>query len=367
MRLTNYWWLLIWLFAVGGLLDLYAPKEQVNSFGQTEERWKWLPAIILAAPYVIWTAYRQRIGDTELYRQIFFNASDQFADIFQIILADTKDFGFSVFTILFKGIFGNADILFFFVIAVFQMICLIYFLRKYSCNYWISFFLFIISTDYVSWMLNGMRQFIATALILLATDLLVKRKYGPMVALIVLAATFHGSALIMLPIMFIVQGRAWNRKTIAFMLVSMIAIFYVDRFTLLLNEALADTHYSDMVTNEIWVSDDGTNMFRVLVYSVPALVSILGIPYLRQHDNRMINICVNCSIVTMMIYLLSAVTSGIYIGRLPIYTTMQGYVALPWLLGNIFEKKSIRMVTLIMLSAYVAFFYYQMHLTWRFI
>ena len=130
-----------------------------------------------------------------------------------------------MFTILFKGIFGNADILFFFVIAVFQMICLIYFLRKYSCNYWISFFLFIISTDYVSWMLNGMRQFIATALILLATDLLVKRKYGPMVALIVLAATFHGSALIMLPIMFIVQGRAWNRKTIAFMLVSMIAIF----------------------------------------------------------------------------------------------------------------------------------------------
>ena len=364
MRLTNYWWLLIWLFGAGGLIYFYFPREQVNSFGKTEERWKWMPAILLAVPYVIWAGYRQRFGDTELYRKMFLAGSDRLVDAFQIVIADTKDFGFTAFSIFFKSIFGNSDILFFLVIAIFQMICVIYFFRKYSCNYWISFFLFIISTDYLSWMFNGMRQFIAVALILLATDLLVKKKYGPMIALIVLAVTFHGSALIMLPIMFIVQGRAWNRKTIAFMLISMLMILYVDRFTLLLNEALSDTHYSDMVTNEIWATDNGTNMFRVLVYSVPALVSIVGIPYLRQHDNRMINICVNCSIVTMMIYLLSAVTSGIYIGRLPIYTTLQGYVALPWLLENVFEKKSIRMVTLIMLGAYLAFFYFQMHMGW---
>ena len=340
------------------------PKKQVMSGGMREERWKITPTVILAAPYVIWATFRERFGDTEMYRRGFLKTSDKITDIFSVISEETKDIGYSIFTIVFKALLGNSDILFFLIIAIIQIICIVHFFKKYSSNYWLSFFLFIVSTDYLSWMFNGIRQFIATALILVATDMLIQKKYSMMVGLILLASTFHGSALIMLPIMFIVQGKAWNRKTLAFMVLSMLAIVYVEQFTPLLNEALSETQYSDMMTNEIWVADDGTNILRVLVYSVPALLSLVGMPYLKKYSNRTIDICVNCSIVTMMIYLLASVTSGIYIGRLPIYTTLQGYVAVPWLIRNMFDEKSAQIVNFIMMGAYLLFFYFQLHMGW---
>ena len=41
-----------------------------------------------------------------------------------------------------------------------------------------------------------------------------KKKYIPLIAIILLGATFHASALLMIPIIFIVQGKAWNKKSV---------------------------------------------------------------------------------------------------------------------------------------------------------
>ena len=125
-----------------------------------------------------------------------------------------------------------------------------------------------------------------------------------------------------------------------------------------------DTQYNDVMTNEIWTSDDGTNLIRVLVYSVPALISLVGIRYVHTANDPAINVSVNCSIVTMGLYLVAAVTSGIYVGRLPMYTTLQGYICLPWLVEHMFSKRSARFVKMCMYGFYLVFFYYQMHFTW---
>lgn len=364
MRLTNYWWLLIWLFGAGGFLYWFFPRQKVLVNGKYEERWTWLPAILLAAPYVVWTAYRAWFGDTEVYRKSFLNLPDTIQQIIPYITENTKDKGFSILSILIKSIIGNSDVVFFLLFAIFQMACIVYIYKKYSSNYWISFFLFIISTDYLSWMYNGMRQFIAVTMILASFKLLVEKKYVPLIVVILLASTIHGTALMMLPIVFIVQGRAWNTKTILFIVGIMLIVAFVDRFTPFLTNVLAETQYNDLTSNDIWTGDDGTNFLRVLVYSVPALLSLWGKRYVHTADNKMINICVNCSIVTMALYLLSAVTSGIYIGRLPIYTTLQGYIAVPWLIDNMFEEKSARTINILMMGAYLMFFYYQMHMAW---
>lgn len=364
MRLTNYWWLLIWLFGAGGFLYWFFPRQKVLVNGKYEERWTWLPAIILAAPYVVWTAHRTWFGDTEVYRSGFLNLPGSIQQIIPYISENTKDKGFSIFSILVKSMIGNKDVVFFFLIAAFQMICIVYIYKKYSSNYWMSFFLFIISTDYLSWMHNGMRQFIAVTMILAAFKLLIEEKYVPLIMVILLAATIHGTALMMLPIVFIVQGRAWNTKTILFIMAVVLVVALIDRFTPILTNALADTQYNDLTTNEIWVGDDGTSILRVLVYSVPALLSLWGKKYIDAAPNPIINICVNCSIVTMALYLLSTVTSGIYMGRLPIYTTLQGYMAVPWLIDNMFEENSARMINIVMMGAYLFFFFYQMHMIW---
>lgn len=365
MTLTNYWWLLIWLFIAGGFLAVFFQKQQVELFGKKEIRWKWPAVILISLPYVIWAGFRpDSFGDTASYRRAYKNATSSLIQLIYSLDKETKDKGFSVLMTIMKAIIGNSDVFFFLLIATFQMVCLVYVFRKYSTNFWISFFLFTVSTDYMSWMQNGIRQFIAVAAITACLGLIVNKKYLPAICVILLVSTIHMSALIMIPIIFIVQGKAWNKKTILFIFAIVIIMAFVDRFTPLLDTMLAETQYSDIVTNEIWTTDDGTNIIRVLVYSAPALLSLIGKKYVDYENDPVINVCINCSCVTMALYLLASVSSGIYIGRLPIYTTLFGYIAVPWLIDHMFTRNSAQLVKLAMIGMYVVFFYYQMHMVW---
>ena len=366
MILTNYWWLLIWLFVVGEFCVLFFPKQQIKVLDKMEIRWGWPAVLLLSLPYVIWAVFRpDSFGDTAAYRSAFNNATPSLIRLLSSIDEDSKDKGFSVLMTLMKALFGNSDVLFFLLIAAFQLFCVVYIYRKYSSDFLLCFFLFIVSTDYMSWMHNGIRQFIAATAITVCFGLIVNKKYLLTICIILLVSTIHMSALIMIPIVFIIQGKAWNKKTILFILVIVITMAFIDRFTPFLDTMLAETQYSDIVTNEIWTSDDGTNIIRVLVYSAPALLSLIGKKYIDYENDRVINICVNCSCITMALYLLASVSSGIYIGRLPIYTTLVGYIAVPWLIDHMFTIRSAQLIKFAMIGAYLIFFYYQMHVIWR--
>lgn len=364
MTLTNYWLLLGWIFIAGVGLSLLFPRENVIVCGKKERRWNTVPALILVIPYILWAGFRTNFGDSLAYKKMFNDVPSSLKQIGEYFAHNSKDQGFSVLMVFLKSIFGNSTLVFFMIIAIFQMLCLALTYRKYSCNYWISIFLFIASTDYLSWMHNGIRQFVAATAIFACFGMMVKKKYIPLICIILLMATIHGSALMMIPIVFIIQGKAWNKKTFLFILGVIVAILFIDRLTPILNDVLVDTQYNDLVTNDLWATDDGTNILRVLVYSMPAILSLIGRKYVRETDDPVINLSVNCSIITAAIYALSAVSSGIYIGRLPIYTSLMSYIAMPWLIENIFTKDSAKIVNLFLICGYLAFFYFQMHFTW---
>ena len=364
MKLTNYWLLLVWLAAGGAMLALLCPKKAVDLPDRPKRRWGRLPAALLAAPYVVWAGSRAYFGDTENYRQAFLEAPAALGQIPAYLAGHTKDQGFSVLMILLKAVIGSRDELFFLLVAAFQMYCVMRFFRRCSEDLWLCLFMFVASTDYMSWMFNGMRQFIAVCITLGAFSYMLEKRYVPVIGLILLAATIHGSALLMLPLVFVIQGRAWNWRTLLLIAAVCTAILFMGQFTDVLDNLLAETQYSDIVTNEIWQRDDGTNLLRVLFYSIPALLALWGHRYVEQADSPLVNACVNCSICTAMIYLLSAFSSGIYVGRLPIYTTLQGYAVVPWLLKNMFTKESEAMVRVGLIGGFLMFFYYQMHVTW---
>lgn len=318
LTLTNYWWLLIWLF-VGGAICSYFPKRRELVNDRVVTRWDIFPAILLVLPYIIWAGFRGDVADTRLYRLAYERASSSLSAIPALFTGDVKDPGFKVVEIVLKSIIGNHNEIYFLLIATFQMLCLSFVFRKYSTKYWICIFLFIASTDYMSWVMNGMRQFVAATAIFACFEWLLQKKYVSLIAVILLVSALHQSALLMIPIVFIVQGKAWNMKTIIMLIITMVVVAFIDRFTPIMNDMLQNTQYDDALSS---TTDDGTNVIRVLVYSVPALMSLLGLKYIRSADDPVINICVNCSVVTMAIYLVSMVTSGIYIGRLPIYTML---------------------------------------------
>ena len=364
LTLTNYWWLLIWLFIGGPMLN-GMPKRRELLGDRVVERWDMFPAVMLVVPFILWAGFRSdSFGDTGAYRISFLNAEASVGAALRILASDSKDVGYYALQSVVKIIIGNRDKLFFTMVAAFQMLSVVQIYRKFTPHYWLCIFLFVASTDYLSWMHNGLRQFTAVTMILAALPWVIEKRYASMIALILLASTIHGSAILMIPIIFIIQGEAWNAKTLLLLCATGVVVIFVDRFSPILNNLLQDTQYDNMMTNEIWTQDDGANIFRVLVYSVPALFSLAGLRYVRMANDPVINICVNCSIVTMALYLFAAVSSGIYIGRLPIYTTLQGYMVLPWLIDRIFERKSARLITMIMIAMFCMFFFFQMHFVW---
>ena len=168
----------------------------------------------------------------------------------------------------------------------------------------------------------------------------------------------------MLLIIFLAQGKAWNKKTLLFIAGILLIITGVDQFTQLLQNVLTDTQYSDMTTNEIWTTDDGTSFIRVLVYSVPAVFAFLGIKYIEKSGDPVVNLAANMSIVTAGLYVVSMFTSGIYIGRMPIYTSLYSYILLPWIFEHAFNERSKKLMYALTCGCYLVFFYYQMHATW---
>lgn len=364
MRLHNYWWLLIWLFLFGVISAVFIHKREEPVQGRKEVRWNWLPAAILAAPYVIWAAWRPNgFGDTGVYRARFMGAPAALSELGTYVARQFKDRGFAIIEVIFKSLISHSDIAFFFFIAAIQIACLVYIYRKYSKNYWLSFFFFIASTDYLSWMHNGMRQFLAATLIFVCIPLMAKRRYLAMALVVLLASQIHLSALVVLPFILIVNGRAWNYRTILFIVGVIISVFFLDRITGFITNTMEDTAYSGDI--ELFLNDDGTNIYRVLFYSVPALMALFFRRYIDAADDPMINICANLSVVAAGFYVFSFFTSGILIGRLPIFFSLTNYILIPWMISEVFNRESALVIETGFVGVYALFFYYQAGVTWH--
>jgi hypothetical protein len=355
---TSYWLLVIW--AIGaGLLLFKMPKEHLLVQGRVERRWYWVTAIMLVLPYILWAGYRGYYVDTGTYIRHFMQMPSTLSAIPKTI-SSYEDWGFYCMMVILKSLGIQSYEIFFLILAAFHIWCMIYIFRRYSTDMWISFFMFIASTDYMSWMQNGIRQFTAVCICFAAFELQMRKKYITYTIVVLIASTFHGSALLMLPFSYVMLGSALNKKS--FLMIGAVAAMVpmMDVLTPFLESLLADTQYNDVMTGEIWANDDGTSMIRVLVYSVPALISLFGFRYIRGSKDRVANMCINASMITMAVYLISAFTSGIYIGRIPIYTTLHGYVIMPWLIDQIFEKLTARLIKFLLVVFYLAFFAFQM-------
>ena len=363
MTLHNYWWLLIWLFIAGGFTFIIPPYQEEIVLGKKCVRWHWLHAAILALPYVIWAAWRTNsFGDTGQYRATFLGMPTGLVQFGSYIASRPKGKLFVTFEYMLKTFISDSAIFFFFIIALIQFLCIVYIYRRYSRNYWFSMFLFIASTDYMSWVFNGMRQFVSVTLIFACLPLLVKRKYLLMTIIVLLASQIHAAALVFLPIIFLVNGRVWNFRTTCFIGLIIISILMVDRVSGFITRAMEDTAYEGDI--EIYLNDDGTNIMRVLFYSVPALMSLVFRSYIDASNNPFINMCANLSIIAAGFYVFSYFTSGILVGAIPIYFSLANYILIPWLITEVFEPSSAMLVNTVFVGVYCFFFYYQMGPTW---
>lgn len=362
----KYILILVWIGFIAIVAKSFKLQRGELVLGKPQLRYPMWFAILMFVPIIWMAGHRFDIGDTYTYVFSFTNMPTTFGEISNYLSHINKDKGFYLFSCLFRIVCGDLEfsslkILYLSLIAIIHSVPLILVYRKYSSNYVFSVSLFVLSTDYVMWMCNGMRQFIAVTIVFSATTLILKKKYISLILIILLASTFHQSALIMIPIIFIAQGKAWNKKTLLFLILVIISVTYIGEFTDLMNDTLENTQYSNVIDEYTTFKDDGTNPIRVLIYSMPAILSFFCRKQVTESKNPVINLCTNMSIISMGIYIISMFTSGIYIGRLPIYVSLYGYILLPWEIDTLCIGKNKKVIYMFIVAFYLLFCIYQLN------
>lgn len=361
--MSEYVGILIWVGVAALISAAGMFKTKIEICGKYEYRESFFWALIVMLPVVWMAGNRENISDTYVYISTFQGMPDTISEIPQYMESTSKDWLFYFCSALIRVCITNKTVVYFTILALFQGIILVIVYQKYSVNYTMSVFLFLASTDYISWMYNGIRQFTAVVITFLGMGLILKKKYIGAILLILLASQFHATALLVLPFIFICQGKAWNKKTLLMIVGAIVIVAGIGEFTGILNSLLADTQYENVVSDWTAWGDDGTNLLRVLVYAVPTGIAFLERKNIQRIDNPVINLCVNMSVVSTCIYVISMFTSGIFIGRLPIYFSLYNYILLPWELDNLYDKGSSGIMKGAMITGYLLFYYYSMHIT----
>ena len=358
-----HWYLFVFLFILYAVAKIGNQKYPVYVAGEYEGRYRHFTALTIVAvlTYVAASRY-ERFIDTGTYIQLFLNSGSDWDAIRTVLNGNDKDKGFGVAVVILKALLGERYRVYLAVVAGFCLLCVFYVYRKHSSNLFVTTFLFIASGEYVMWTHNGMRQFIAVSMVFAATDLLLRKKYIPYIAIVLFASTFHASALIVLPTILVVQGKPWNFKAILMLLAIMVLVSSSDTLNSLLIGIMENSQYSNDI--ETLMGTEGANAFRVLVFSIPPLMALFFRQRLSRLNVPIINLAINMSIVSMGIYIIAMFTSGIYIARLPIYFSLYNYILLPWIIDRFYEKNSAKLIHLCVIACYMAYYYYQMHIVW---
>lgn len=334
-----HWYLFAFLFILYCVARAGNQQYSVYVAGEYEKRYKWFTAaaVIVVLTYV--AAMRALFfEDTGAYATSYMKTEGSWENVVQTFRSEGKDRGFYTTVVLLRMLLKDNYRVYFGVIAGFCLLCVIGVYRKYSCNFFMTIFLFLASGEYVQWTHNGMRQFIAVAMTFAATDLILRKKYLQYMAVVLVASTFHASALLMILMCLVVRGPAWNYKSVLMIMSVIIAATSSDFLMNMVLDIMESTQYSGDINNML--TTDGTNAIRVLIFCIPPLMALVFLPRIRSLNVPLINLSVNMSIASMGIYIVSMFTSGIYIGRLPVYCSLYNYILLPWILDRT-DRKSV--------------------------
>lgn len=216
--------------------------------------------------------------------------------------------------------FTASPFLMFFVVAAAVNLLTVLTLREHSRCFWLSCFLYIATGIYTG-TFNAIRQALATAIVFYATRYLVRRQMGRYFLLVGIAALFHSSALIMIPVYFIVHVRAWSPAMWIVAACTVAALFAYNAVMSAFLSVLSQTRYGTYA-----VQQTGVNVLRILVAFAPVALAFLLQKQLRS-AGKDTDLLVNLCFLNLLVMLLAS--KQLYIARLSSYFEIYELLLLP--------------------------------------
>lgn len=355
-----YWSMILWVVLIYFVYSM-SHKEEVmlTDYNIQQGLRKKIPiayAIIVFGYFIFWIGMRKYVADTTAYINIFESIPADFSTAWNQIDWEGKNPGFDIFNIIFKCFISQDFQWWLMTIAIISGVCIMIVLRKYSCSFFFSSFLFMTLLTY-TWMMNGMRQFICVAVLFLCCDWIKDGKFIRFLIAVLLMSTFHMTALLMIPIYFVARSKPWDKRIGLFIIGIILVCIFAEPFFSGVDSALGNTAYAGATSQ--FEEDDGVNPLRVLFFAIPPFIAFWKRKELECYyeKNKMLQICINMSLITAALYFVGVFTSGILIGRLPIYTEVYDLILIPYLLNVCFTKQERAIVKPIYVVVLILFFY----------
>ncbi|MCM3735037.1 EpsG family protein [Bacillus cytotoxicus] len=293
---------------------------------------------------VLVAGLRNNIGDTYFYMHAYTVTNFNWEYI-----QKNKDMGFNIFQMVLQKYTDDPQVMVFSA-ALITNVLIVFILYKYSRLIDLSLYVYITSGMYLTSM-NGIRQYLAAAIIFAATKYILDGNWKKYILIVLLASTFHQSALVLIPIYFLIRRKAWSSTTFILLFLAVLIVIGFNKFSEVFFAAIGDTqygHYKDF-------HEGGANILRVAVDAAPLILAYFGRERLRELFPKS-DYVVNMALLGAVFMLIS--TQNWIFARFTIYFGLYQLILISWVV-KLFTKKDQKFIYYAIVVCYFVYFVYE--------
>lgn len=221
-----------------------------------------------------------------------------------------------------------------------------HFIYKNSTNAWLSVYLYI-TLFYYFFSFNYIRQFIAISIVLIAWSFLKDKKIFTFIVFVVLAASFHTSALIALLLIFVFLAR---KKTKLIPLILLSTIFGLLGMDVLFKYAFElFPRYEDYYTGDF---SQGSGIRSLILYLVIFIATFIFRKKKDEEYNMLLSIATICAALGILSY------EYFMFSRPSIYFNVFAIIIIPKITSNFKGKESLIANYVVIILGFAYLLYY---------
>lgn len=298
--------------------------------------------------------------DTRGYRNWFIGLNRaEVLKLEYLFNGDEKDRGFSFLLGIIKLFTDNSQVCLF-ILAFITVGLLFWGIVKHVPRADLGVFLFITTGCYLDTM-NGVRQaLVAAVLFYCLPKFLEENKIMKYMILVLLMSTIHGSAILFIPLYFVVTKKAWSNYTWGIICGSLVFYaFYNTGIGAGLVAILEGTSYGDDYGQMLLTGNTSVNIIRIMVAAIPIVMSYFTKRY-KEKESPFYNIAFNMSLINLMTWIFA--TKVLYFYRLGMYFIPYMIILQCYEMEFLRRSENRRLVKFTASICYLIYFIYQLYI-----
>ena len=331
--------------------------EQVKKEYKLSKGIKFFFYLLICFTLCLFAGLRTKYNDTATYIDDFKrHIPNRFSSIFSGEFSIAEVYLFEVWNyVIYHFISKNVHVYLFLCAIVF--VCpAIHLIDKYTKNFTFSMLLFMFGGMYL-FSLAGLKQAMATGVIMMGLPALFRKEYFKYYIYAVLAIGFHTYAIFLL-IVPLLGSETFNIKTILFCLATIVLgallSYFSGTITVIIKWLGKDVEAETLQTGSV-------NALRAVTFAIPFVLTVLGRKNLEKATVEE-KWFVKLSMLSTIFMVLALFGNPVLFGRIPQYFIVGIVVSMPLLVDSVFAKKDRYIVYFIAVMCYLVYGLYGLYI-----